>query len=331
MKRADYVALFDRIDSAGEDSRLHWATGPRAGQIEPWTPDAGRPGSPVRGLGEACREDAGEIVFTETLLGAPRLVLAGAGHVGVAVAQLAVMLGFRTTVIDERPEFATPERLPGVDQIICADYASAFEQVPHYGNCYYVLVTPGHRMDRECAYAALTRPAAYVGMIGSRGKVATTKKALAELGVTEERLDTLRSPIGLDLGGREPAEVAVSIAAEIIQVRAARGGQHFDPRVHDAIAGLVAEPERPAVLATIIGSGGSVPRDASSRMLVTADGIVGSVGGGAIEAASITRATELLDAGAPAVDVADYVLSNAQGAELGMICGGQVKVLFERL
>lgn len=333
MNRNDYVALLDRIAAAGEDSRIHYLSGARTGAHDPWDPSADAPGQPVTGLGSACRDVGGDLVFVETLKGTPHLVIAGAGHVGVAVAHLGVLLGFRVIVVDERPEFADPARLPGDAEVLCGDYGTTLAALPPYGNAYYVLVTPGHRMDREAAAACLARPSEYVGMIGSRGKCATVRAALTSQGISPDAVARLRAPIGLELGGREPAEIAVAIAAEIIQVRARSGARSFDPNVATGIRALASAAGRPAVLATIVGHGGSVPRGAGSRMLVDASGpVAGSVGGGPIEAESIAHALALLaDPDAPGVGVQDYGLSNAQGAELGMICGGRVRVLFERL
>jgi xanthine dehydrogenase accessory factor len=332
VNRTDYLALFSRIDDHGADSRFHWASGPRAGETDPWDgTDAALPGRPARGLGQACRETDGGCGFAETLMGEPRLVIAGAGHVGTAFAHIAVMLGFRVTVIDERPEFAAGDRLPVGVQVVCGGYAETLAALPDYANTYYVLVTPGHRQDRECAQACLAKPFEYVGMIGSRGKVAAVNQALAEAGVPAEKIAALHAPIGLPLGGREPAEIAVSIAAEVVQVRAARSRATFDPAVRDVIEGLGRRPDREAVLATIVGHGGSVPRGMGSRMLVDLDGpLAGSVGGGAVEHAAILAAQEMLRVG-PEIDLVDYELSDREGASLGMICGGQLRVLFEVL
>lgn len=332
MNRTDYLALFDRIDAHGADSRVHWASGPRAGEADAWDGlEATLPGDPLRGLGAACFETGDACGFAETLMGEPRLVIAGAGHVGTAFAHIAVMLGFRVTVIDERPEFATGERLPAGVRVICGGYAETLAALPDYANTYYVLVTPGHRQDRESAQACLAKPFEYVGMIGSRGKVAAVNKALAEAGVPAEKIEALHAPIGLPLGGREPAEIAVSIAAEIVSVRAGRSRATFDPAVRDVIAGLGRRPDSQAVLATIIGHGGSVPRGFGSRMLVDLDGpLAGSVGGGAVEHAAILAAQEMVRVG-PEVDLVDYELSDREGASLGMICGGRLRVMFEVL
>ena len=328
MNRADYLALLGRLATAGSDSRLHWVTGPDAGASTAWDgTSASVPGTPAHGLGAALHESADASCYAETLLGHPRLVIVGGGHVGVAFARIAVTLGFDVVVIDERPEFADPARFPGVGQVLHGPYADTLAGLPDYANTYYVLVTPGHRSDRASAEICLSRPFAYVGMIGSRAKVARVTQALLDAGVPRATIDHMHAPIGLDLGGREPAEIAVAIAAEIVQVRSARGTRTFDPTVAEALRAL----EGPAVLSTIVGHGGSVPRGTGSRMLVTPDGpVAGSVGGGAVENAAIRRSVEMLRDGVR-LDVVDHELSDADGAALGMICGGRVRIMFEAL
>ena len=331
MKRSDYVAMLDRIDTAGADSLVHWLSGPRAGDADPLPAGAELPGTPARGLGKTCRRTPEGDVFVETLVGRPRLFIVGAGHVGNAFAHIAVTLGFETVVIDERPDFANPERLPGVDHIICGPYVESLAALPEYANSYFVFVTPGHKSDLACAPIALRRPFQYLGMIGSRAKIVMVRGALREQGFSEEQLDRIHAPIGLSIGGRDPAEIAVSIAAEIIQVRSSLGNIAFDPAIADGLRDLGRTPDLPAVLATVVGHGGSVPRGTGTRMLLV-DGqqIVGSIGGGKIENASIQRSRALLDAG-EAFDVHDYDLSNREGAELGMTCGGRVRIMFEAM
>jgi xanthine dehydrogenase accessory factor len=329
VNRTDYAALLDRIAATGSDSRLHRVTGPGAGSSDPWDgATTSIPGIQVRGLGTALHETVDGAVFAETLLGHPRLVIAGGGHVGMALAPIAATLGFEIVVIDERPEFATRERFPDADQVLCGPYADTIASLPDYANTYYVLVTPGHRSDRASAETCLSRQYAYIGMIGSRAKVARVTQALLDAGVPQSRIDELHAPIGLDLGGREPAEIAVAIAAEVIQVRARRDSRAFDPAV---AAELLALGDRPAVLTTIVGHSGSVPRGTGSRMLVAAGGpVAGSVGGGAVENAAILRAQEMLRDGVR-LEVVDHELSDAAGAALGMICGGRVRILSELL
>ena len=333
MRRADYTALFDRIEGTGADSRLHWASGPRAGQSERWTGNSDElPGEPMRVLGSRCYECDEGVCYAETLMGQPRLVVLGGGHVGHATALLGVQLGYHVVVADERPEFADPTRLPGVDKVICDSYEAAFESLPPWTNSYFVVVTPGHWKDQLCADLALRQPSQYVGMIGSKGKVATVRRRMIDAGWSQTELDRLHAPIGLDIGGREPVEIAVAICGEIIQVRSKLGALTFNPQIGDQIRQLADHPDQPAVLATIIGHGGSTPRDTGSRMLVTPAGLAGgSVGGGAVENAVIQRARDMLDSGSQAVALVDHDLSDSESARLGMICGGRIRVLLEVL
>lgn len=334
MRRLDYSALFAKLAAQGIDSRIHWATGLRAGSCEPWDGDPqSAPGERSRFFGKACHEGEDGCCYLETLMGRPRLLILGAGHVGAAVASIAGTLGFTITVVDERPELADPARLSGADEVVCGPYDEVLTQMPPYANSYVVIVTPGHRLDQECAAVALRRPFEYLGMIGSRGKVAAVRSRLSDLGFSAEELDRLHAPIGLPLGGREPAEIAVSICAQLIQVRSQRGARAFDPAIQDQIVALVDEPQRRAVLATIIGHGGSTPRGTGSRMLVGTEGLLaGSVGGGAVEAAVIARAQAMAaDPDGPVTDLVDHDLSDREGAELGMICGGRVRVMLELL
>lgn len=332
MRRADYLALFERIRRTGSDSRLHWLTGARAGCSDPWDGlAASLPGASSRRYGAACREIEAGSCYAETLVGPPRLLVLGAGHVGAAVAALAPSIGFHVTVVDARPEFADGDRLPGADEVLCGPYDEVLGALPPYGNSYVVIVAPGHALDRECAAICLRRPFAYLGMIGSAGKVARVRAILQDQGFTAAELDAMRAPIGLPLGGREPGEIAVAICAEMIQVRHQRGGTVVEPAVQSGMEVLAAAPSRRAALATIVGHAGSVPRGTGSRMLVGVDGVLaGSVGGGAVEAAVAARARELAHTPG-AVEVLDHDLSDREGADLGMICGGRVRALIEAL
>ncbi len=332
MRSDDYTALFERIENNGLDTRLHWASGPRAGCSEPWSgSDEDVPGTLVRGLGNACFESGQGCVFAERLMGRPRLVILGAGHVGAATAHLGARLGFRVVVVDDRPEFANAEQLPDADLIVCDSFENALDELPSYANSYFVIVTRGHLMDQYCAERVLRMPFEYVGMMGSRRKVATVRQRMVANGFTEAEFDQIHAPIGLPLGGQEPFALAVSICAELIRVRSSGNTHAFDPDVQARIVALAAEPGRPAALATIIGHGGSTPRDTGARMLVTQDGlVVGSVGGGAVESAVITQCRELLATGGSTALI-DYDMTDAADGRLGMICGGRARLLLESL
>jgi len=168
----------------------------------------------------------GEIeVFVEPLSQRPTLVIVGGGHVGRAVAHLASWLGFRLVVSDDRPEYCTPESVPGADQYLHAPLSQVPERIASGLNTYWVLTTRGVPIDVEGLPAVLARPAAYIGVIGSRRRWETTRSELAEKGVTAEDLSRVTSPMGLELNAESPEEIAVSILAQIIQLRRQGSGE----------------------------------------------------------------------------------------------------------
>jgi xanthine dehydrogenase accessory factor len=162
-------------------------------------------------------------VFAEPVWPLPRLIIAGAGHVGRAVAHLGSLLDFEVTVIDDRAEFANKDNIPDADDLVVGDIGESVRLVPNSPDNYFVIVTRGHRHDAEALRSAVGRGAAYVGMIGSRTKVALMRREFLEKGWTsEEEWDRVRAPIGLDIRSKTVEEIAVSIAAELVQARAAR-------------------------------------------------------------------------------------------------------------
>jgi xanthine dehydrogenase accessory factor len=162
-------------------------------------------------------------VFAEPVWPLPRLVIAGAGHVGKALAQLGNLLDFEVTVIDDRPEFASKENVPAADGIVVGDIAAAVKGIPDSPENYFVIVTRGHRNDAEALREAIGRGAAYIGMIGSRTKVDLMRREFLDKGwATEKEWGRVRAPIGLEIGSKTVEEIAVSIAAELVLVRAGR-------------------------------------------------------------------------------------------------------------
>jgi xanthine dehydrogenase accessory factor len=161
-------------------------------------------------------------VFAEKVEIDPVLYLFGAGHVSTFVAPLAKTVGFRVAVIDDRPEFANSERFPDADEIHAVGFREAFDRITINGLSYIVIVTRGHTFDKEVLEAALHTAPAYVGMIGSRKKRNLIYQVLKDNGIPDERIASVHSPIGLDIAAETPEEIAVSIVAELIRVRAAR-------------------------------------------------------------------------------------------------------------
>lgn len=149
-----------------------------------------------------------------------RLILCGGGHVSLEVAHIARRLEFELVVIDDRSEFASPERFPMAARVVCAPFLEALDALGSRESDYYVILTRGHAHDRDCLEHVLRGKYAYAGMIGSRTKVAAVKAALEAAGIARETLDGVHSPIGLSIGAQTPAEIAVSIAAELVWERA---------------------------------------------------------------------------------------------------------------
>jgi xanthine dehydrogenase accessory factor len=143
----------------------------------------------------------------------------GAGHVAVPTTHLAALVGFRVVVIDDRPDFANAERFPEAHKIVVADFNHALEGLEIDNDSYIVIVTRGHQYDRAVLEKSLRTSAGYIGMISSKRKRAAIYAALLAQGTAQEKLEEVHSPIGIDIGGETPEEIAVSIVAEMIKVR----------------------------------------------------------------------------------------------------------------
>lgn len=158
-------------------------------------------------------------VFVEPILPTPTLVVIGAGHVGKAVVHLAKWLGFRVAVCDDRVEFCNPESTPGADEYYPVEMGKLAEKLKVTGQTYLVVTSRGSSVDAVGLPSLLESQAAYIGVIGSKRRWATTVKALKEKGVSEELLNKVHSPIGLELQAETPEEIAVSIMAEVLMVK----------------------------------------------------------------------------------------------------------------
>lgn len=163
-----------------------------------------------------------DILFLTFPIGLKDSVLIfGAGHVSQHVAKLTKMVGFHTVVLDDRPEFANRRRFSEVDDIIVLDrFENVFQDLKITGQSYIIIVTRGHSHDKTVLAQALKTKAGYIGMIGSRRKRDTIYRQLLNEGFKQTDVDRVYSPIGLEIGAETPAEIAVSIVAELIQTRA---------------------------------------------------------------------------------------------------------------
>lgn len=172
---------------------------------------------PTRGDPGVC---GGQVeVFVEPIFPPATVVVIGAGHVGKAVVHLAKWLGFRVAVSDDRAEFCTPEATPGADEYYPVRMEKLAEQFPVTDRTYLVVTSRGSGVDAVGLPSLLASKAAYIGVIGSKRRWATTAKALKELGVESALIEKVHSPIGLELQAETPEEIAISIMAEILMVR----------------------------------------------------------------------------------------------------------------
>lgn len=158
-------------------------------------------------------------VFVEPILPAPSVVVIGAGHVGKAVAHLAKWLGFRVAVSDDRVEFCNQETVPEADAYYPVPMAELPKQLKIDRRTFLILTTRGSSVDSAGLGSLLDSPAAYIGVIGSKRRWATTVKELKARGVPEEKISRVHSPMGLELQAETPEEIAVSIMAEILMIR----------------------------------------------------------------------------------------------------------------
>jgi len=160
------------------------------------------------------------MVFAEPIASRPKLYIFGGGHIGLSLAQFANTLEFMVVVLDDREEFANQTRFPEAE-VKCGDYVTMTRSVAFSDDDSVVIVTHGHEHDevvlKECLTKA-TQPK-YIGMIGSKEKVGTTFNRLREQGIREELLRKVKAPIGIKIGSRSPAEIALSIMAQVVAVR----------------------------------------------------------------------------------------------------------------
>jgi len=158
-------------------------------------------------------------IFIEPILAEPGLFIFGGGHIGLALAKMAKLTGYKITIIDDRPEFATQQRFPEVEQVLLADFNDAFSKLTVRSSDYIVILTHAHKGDEVVLEQALRTKAKYIGMIGSAKKNELVFSHLRGKGFPQDVLDKVYTPIGLRIRAQTPAEIAISILAEMIQIR----------------------------------------------------------------------------------------------------------------
>lgn len=272
----------------------------------------------------------GKQVFCECLGHEKQLVVCGAGHVSIPVIRIGRMIGCSVTVLEDRPKFADDARKAGATQVICEPFAEGLRRIPGSKNTFFIIVTRGHRYDQTCLELIAQKEHAYIGMIGSRARTVRVKQALAEKGIDRAILDSVYTPIGLKIGADTPEEIAVSIMAEVIQVKNKslhRGG--YSKEIIDAALDETAKDVK-KVLATIVTRKGSAPREVGTKMLIFRDGrTVGTIGGGCLEADVFQKAVALLADDDQKACLYHADMTGRDTEDDGMVCGGIIDVLLE--
>jgi len=176
-------------------------------------------------LGQEASYDTGLIcggqlnVFIEPVIPQPHAFIFGAGHISKSLSKIATIAGFATTIVDDRETFANRERFPEAAGIYADEYEQVFPQLIVNSSSYIVIVTRGHRDDMRVLRWAVSTPARYVSMIGSKRKVIGVVKELETEGIPREAFDRVFAPMGFEIGAITPEEIAVSVVAEMIAAR----------------------------------------------------------------------------------------------------------------
>lgn len=165
--------------------------------------------------------DGSATLYAEVHRRPARLIVVGAGHIGLALARTGVLLDLPVTVLDDRDEFARDDRFPDAVAVRRVDFSDPFSDIAPGPLDFVVLVTRAHRYDYDCLLALLERDHAprYIGMVGSRRRVRAAYRQLLDSGVDRDRLAAIHAPIGVEIGAETPQEIALSIAAEVVAVR----------------------------------------------------------------------------------------------------------------
>ncbi|HLF20577.1 MAG TPA: XdhC/CoxI family protein [Bacteroidota bacterium] len=169
----------------------------------------------------------GELIL-EPIAGTPGLIIFGGGHVSRYITKAATMAGFRVTVVDDRKQYANPERFPGATQTLAVDFAEAFDHISVKSSTSIVIVTRGHQYDENILEQAVKTPARYIGMIGSKRKVLKTHEHLKQRGISPESLARVQAPMGIEIGATSAEEIGISIVAQLIAVRRGEKSPYVD-------------------------------------------------------------------------------------------------------
>ena len=261
-----------------------------------------------------------------------RLILLGGGHIAQPLCRYGVDLGFAVTVVDDRPSFANRGRFPEAKEVICDAFPDALRSLKIHEQDYVAVITRGHRYDADCLRTILagTFPK-YLGMIGSKRRVAGLFQLLKDEGIPGEMLAEIHAPIGLSINALTTQEIAVSIAAELIQCRRRntprRSGSAIlvTEDIDLPVLEFLACSGEPKALLMVLETSGSTPVKSGAMMAVDRGlKTVGTIGGGCSEHAVLMEAHRLI--GTDQCRCIQVDMRNDVAEEEGMVCGGQMKV-----
>lgn len=270
--------------------------------------------------------------YTRVFLPENRLILLGGGHIAQPLCAIASTLDFAVTVVDDRISFANSERFPQAAQVICNSFAAAISDLNIRATDYVCVITRGHRWDGECLREILrgTLPS-YLGMIGSKRRVEGLLNLLAEEGFALDHLARIHAPIGLQINAQTPAEIAVSICAQLVAHRRKdfrKNAALAQTNTDYAMLRFLTENTQPKACALVLSSTGSTPVKPGAMMAIDYLGNgYGTIGGGCSEAAVMVRARKIMGTGKSCVVEID--MTNEVAESEGMVCGGAMRVLLE--
>lgn len=269
-------------------------------------------------------------LFCEILANEKKFVICGGGHVSIPIIRIGRMIGCKVTVLEDRPKFADNARKAGADLVICEPFEQGLKKIEGDEDTFFIIVTRGHRYDQECLRSICRKRHAYIGMIGSRRRVALVKQTMLDEGADPEVIGNVYTPIGLNIGAETPEEIAVSIVAEIIEVKNKKQKRNsgYSEDIMESIL-YDAKKER-KVLATIVSRKGSAPRTTGTKMLICPDGkCIGTIGGGCAESNILQKALVMLRADEEAARIYHVDMTGSEAEDEGMVCGGVIDVLLE--
>ncbi|MHB1394952.1 MAG: XdhC family protein [Clostridia bacterium] len=266
-----------------------------------------------------------------------RLIVLGGGHIAKPLAEFGSKAGFSVTVADDRPVFANKQRFPDAEKVICEDFEKSVGLLNLNRSAFVVIVTRGHRHDISCLRQVLKYDTAYVGMIGSKRRVQSVKEQLLSEGYPREKIDGVNAPIGLEIGAITPAEIAISIIAQVISYKrltitsdshTSHEKLNWPELDREVLTELGNSGDGVKAIVTVISTKGSTPRKTGAKMLVWLDGrTIGSIGGGCSEGTVIRTALDIIGDGGYKIQNVDMTGDIAE--DEGMVCGGVMQVLIE--